>query len=232
MDAIVNPNKKAPELFKSKFLNKLTWSNPVLIFVMYSIIAFVLIYFVAIQRYNYTVLESIMYFAIGFISWTLGEYLLHRFLYHKISDASYDKGLQYVFHGIHHSYPNDRTKVVLPPVPSLLIAGILFGLFYLAMGKLAFLVGPGFLIGYSIYMWIHYAVHKYPQPKRFSFWWTHHNIHHFQQHDRAFGVSTPLWDYVFRTMPEPNRKTINIIMGKETEEEKTEEKKEELPVEG
>ena len=119
-----------------------------------------------------------------------------------------------MFHGIHHSYPHDKSKTVLPPLPSIIIAAIFFGLFYLVMQEKSFAFSPGFVMGYSIYMWIHTMIHKRPMPKRFNFWWKHHNIHHFQQHDRAFGVSTPLWDYVFGTMPDKNRRTIKIETGK------------------
>jgi sterol desaturase/sphingolipid hydroxylase (fatty acid hydroxylase superfamily) len=29
----------------------------------------------------------------------------------------------------------------------------------------------------------------------------HHMIHHHAQHDARFGVTTPFWDWVFRTLP-------------------------------
>ncbi|MBI3136110.1 MAG: sterol desaturase family protein [Bacteroidetes bacterium] len=213
MEAIIKPNENAPELFKSKFLNKLTWSHPALIFSLYALISAVLIYVGTIHFELHT--NTVMILSLtGLFSWTLGEYLMHRFLYHEISNAGYDKGVRYIFHGIHHRYPNDASKVVLPPLPSLLIAAVFFLVFYVLMGRYALAFGPGFMMGYSVYMWVHYAVHKYPSPKRFNFWWKHHNIHHFQQHDRAFGVSTPIWDYVFGTMPEPNRKTIKIVLKK------------------
>ena len=99
-------------------------------------------------------------------------------------------------------------------MPSIIIAAIFFSLFYLVMGPYALAFSPGFMMGYSVYTCIHFIVHKYPSPKRFNFWWKHHTIHHFQQHDRAFGMSTPIWDYVFGTMPEKNRKTIKIVMKK------------------
>ena len=35
----------------------------------------------------------------------------------------------------------------------------------------------------------------------------HHGIHHYRNPDRGYGVSSPLWDYVFGTMEkEKNRK--------------------------
>lgn len=205
--AIIYPNQKAPDLFRSRFFNILTWSHPALIFGMYIVLSVVAIYVYHVT-FGATVSQISIYFLLGLLSWTLAEYILHRFIYHKIKDASYDSGFQYMFHGIHHAYPNDKSKTVLPPLPSIIIAALFFGLFYLLLGENALAFSPGFVIGYSIYMWIHTVIHRLPMPERFNFWWKHHGIHHYQQHDRAFGVSTPLWDYVFGTMPEKGRKTI------------------------
>ncbi|MDE0470592.1 MAG: sterol desaturase family protein, partial [Ekhidna sp.] len=69
-------------------------------------------------------------------------------------------------------------------------------------GNLVFGFLPGFLIGYASYLWVHYMVHAFQPPK--NFWrtlWVHHGIHHYKQPHRAFGVSSPLWDLIFRTMP-------------------------------
>lgn len=205
----VYPNRQSPKLFKNRVLEYLTKTHPLIIDGMYIIIASGLI------RYYYLHVSTdvrviVAAFFGGYFTWTLIEYLLHRFLYHKIEDATYSTGIQYVFHGIHHEYPSDQDRLILPPIPSLAIAFLLFTLFYLFMGKLAFVFAPGVMIGYITYMTIHYTVHKIPSPKRFNFWWRHHNIHHYQQHDRAFGVTTSLWDRIFGTMPEPNRKTITI----------------------
>lgn len=215
MEFKVFPNQKAPRMFKSNFLQSLTVSHPVVINVMYSTIAISLmcIFYFEIEQ---NLPKIILWFFIGFFSWTLGEYLMHRFLYHKIKDASYDTGLQYTLHGIHHQYPNDDGKIVLPPVPSLIIASLFFGLFYVTMGNYAFTFGPGFMLGYTAYQNVHWITHQYAPPKKgiHKYWWEAHNIHHFQQHDRSFGVTSPLWDMVFRTMPEKGRKTVTIKFGK------------------
>ncbi|SFT75510.1 Fatty acid hydroxylase superfamily protein [Lishizhenia tianjinensis] len=207
MNVKIFPNKKSPRLFSNNFLELLTWSHPLLIFSMYSVIAYFLMnYF--INELHHTLGSAVGYFFLGLFSWTLAEYFMHRFLYHKIKDASFSSGFQYMFHGIHHEYPNDEGRIVLPPVPSLIIASLFFLVFYLFLGETTYAFGPGFMIGYSLYMSIHNMVHKRPSPKKYNFWWRHHNIHHFQQHDKAFGVSTSLWDRVFGTMPEKNRRTV------------------------
>lgn len=217
IEALVYPNSDSPRLFKNKFLEFLTKSHPAVIFGMYIIISYFLIshYY---NHYQTTVLSIIGLFLLGVFAWTLAEYLMHRFLYHKIEDATYNSGIQYLFHGIHHEYPNDKGRLVLPVIPSLIIAALFFGLFYLIMRKYAFVFAPGFVMGYATYMTIHYTIHVVKPPKKYDFWWRLHNIHHYQQHDRAFGVSSPLWDIIFGTMPEKGRKTVDVIIKKKDHE--------------
>jgi len=70
------------------------------------------------------------------------------------------------------------------------------------MGDFAYVFLPGFLMGYAGYLFVHYIVHAYQPPKNFfKILWIHHGIHHYKEPERAFGVSSPLWDLVFRTMP-------------------------------
>jgi|SRR5690554_6916088 len=215
IEALVYPNENSPRLFKNKFLEFLTRSHPLVIYGMYAVLS----YFSIAHYYNQhhaSVGSIIGLFFLGILAWTLAEYLMHRFLYHKIEDATYDSGIQYLFHGIHHEYPNDKARLVLPVIPSLLLASVFFGIFYFIMKEYAFVFAPGFVIGYATYMSIHYMLHTVKPPRKFDFWWRFHAIHHFQQHDRAFGVSSPLWDIIFRTMPIKGRKTVNVVRKKES----------------
>ena len=70
------------------------------------------------------------------------------------------------------------------------------------MGDFVFAFLPGFLVGYASYLFVHYIVHAYAPPKNFfKALWVNHSIHHYKDNTVVFGVSSPLWDYVFRTMP-------------------------------
>lgn len=138
----------------------------------------------------------------GFLSFTLVEYLMHRYLYHMVPDTKWKDKLQYSLHGVHHDYPKDKDRLALPPFITGLYAAILFLLFYLIMGEFAYYFLPGFLGGYTMYLGVHYIVHAYQPPKNFlKVLWINHAIHHYKDPDVAFGVSTPIWDYVFGTMP-------------------------------
>ncbi len=206
----VYPNAKSPKLFRNPILEVLTKTKLWIIVTTYTLVSaiWIAIYLV---KFNGSATHTIGLFVLGFFSWTFLEYALHRWLYHKIKDSSYDSGLQYMFHGIHHEFPSDEDRIILPPIPGLVIAHLLLLVFYLLFDVECLTLGAGFLMGYLAYISIHWMVHSKPAPEKFNFWWTHHNIHHYQQHDRAFGVSSPIWDYVFHSMPEKGRKTITIL---------------------
>ena len=60
----------------------------------------------------------------------------------------------------------------------------------------------GFVVGYLFYDGTHYYVHHFVPTTRWGkFLRRHHMTHHFADHDGGFGVSSPLWDLIFRTMP-------------------------------
>lgn len=138
----------------------------------------------------------------GFLGFTFVEYLMHRYLYHMEPDTKLKDKIQYSVHGVHHDYPKDKDRLAMPPFISALYAAILYFLFYFIMGEYTFYFLPGFLIGYALYLGVHYIVHAYQPPKNFlKVLWVNHAIHHYKDPDVAYGVSTPIWDYVFRTMP-------------------------------
>ena len=60
-----------------------------------------------------------------------------------------------------------------------------------------------FLVGYMIYDMSHYAFHFVDTTKHKGSWFhklqKYHNRHHFSGEYAGFGVSTPLWDLIFRT---------------------------------
>jgi sterol desaturase/sphingolipid hydroxylase (fatty acid hydroxylase superfamily) len=94
----------------------------------------------------------------------------------------------------------------MPPVPGMILATILFcffGLIFWIFGhsSLTWVFFPGFFLGYLLYSFMHYAIHRYKPPEKLKKLWLHHQLHHYQSPDRAFGVSNTIWDRIFRTMP-------------------------------
>jgi len=141
----------------------------------------------------------------GLASWTLLEYLLHRWVFHfKPSPGSeLAEDVHFLIHGVHHDWPHDPDRLVMPPVFSILLA-VLFGVpIYLAAGPHLFdPIFAGLVIGYLWYDMTHYAVHHVkPRSEVGQRLRRHHYLHHFKCPDARYGVSTPFWDYVFGTMP-------------------------------
>lgn len=142
--------------------------------------------------------------AAGVFIWTFSEYWLHRTVFHFERSPK----LHYFLHGIHHVYPNDKFRLVMPPGASA-IPGLLFwAIAYLLLGfDMALPAFAGFAIGYLWYDMTHWWTHAGKVHTRWGrLLKRHHMLHHFQDHDAYFGVSTPLWDWVFGTWPkDPGR---------------------------
>lgn len=196
----VNVRGKA-RLFDNPVLESLTRTNPYITFFTY-VPLMLIIFYLGMEYFGISFQQALLVSVAALFIWTLVEYLMHRYVYHFINENKWVQKFHYLSHGVHHHYPKDEGRLFLPPVPGLLMASLFFGVFYLIMGTWAFAFFPGFVTGYLGYVYMHWAIHKFRKPKnRFGYIWTHHNLHHFKYNDRAFGVSTPLWDHIFGTMP-------------------------------
>jgi sterol desaturase/sphingolipid hydroxylase (fatty acid hydroxylase superfamily) len=193
-------SRESTRMFKSNFLESLSkvhWTVPPLIFV--PVIAyFVWRSFVVFQ------LTPLMFLACllgGLAIWTLTEYVLHRFIFHWVPDSSWGKRIHFIFHGVHHDYPQDALRLVMPPSVSIPLALLFYGLFYLLM-PVPYLTAffPGFLIGYLFYDLTHYATHHANFKSGFFKKMKHHHMtHHYTDATRGYGVSSDVWDKVFRS---------------------------------
>lgn len=137
----------------------------------------------------------------GIVTFSLMEYTAHRFLFHMKLNKKWKKTIQYHMHGVHHEFPKDKDRLAMPPLLSILIAISLFILFYSLMNTKVFGFLPGVMTGYAGYLFVHFIVHAYAPPKNiFKKLWINHAIHHYKDDTIIFGVSSPLWDYVFGTL--------------------------------
>jgi dihydroceramide fatty acyl 2-hydroxylase len=143
----------------------------------------------------------------GLLVWTLSEYWLHRLLFHWHPKFKGGDQHNFIIHGVHHDHPNDRLRLVMPPAVSIPLALIFLGVFVLILGTpTAFVLFAGFLAGYLVYDYTHYYVHHaVPKTRAGRRLREHHMRHHFQDHRFGYGVSSPLWDHAFRTVPRSRR---------------------------
>ncbi len=193
---------KTGRLFKSGVLEKLTRVHPA-IAVTYNLF-FILSFLVVNYKMHFVsgALNIIGLFMSGFFLWTLAEYLLHRYFFHmKGTFFKPAKKISYTMHGIHHDYPNDFYRLFMPPVPAGLFITFFFGVFYLILRTSVFVFLPGFMFGYLCYAFTHFRIHSSKAPPLLKKLWVHHQKHHYQGEEKAYGVSSPFWDIVFRTLP-------------------------------
>jgi len=148
-------------------------------------------------------------FGVGLLFWSFAEYVLHRFVFHFQPDTRWGRRLHFIIHGVHHDYPHDPMRLVMPPSVSVPLAILVFLGFRGLLGpewSLPFFAG--FLVGYLVYDMTHYHLHHHRSTNKLSLVLRrYHYRHHFQQSNRGFGVTTPLWDKLFRTFPVLRRRS-------------------------
>ncbi len=199
-------NKGQARLFEQPALEMLTKTRPWVIYSLYIPVNALMLY-VAYADYHLAALQMAGLFITGIVCWTLTEYLIHRFLFHFEARSDFGKRMVYIFHENHHEFPRDKTRLFMPPLPSVIMSSTVLLIFalvsYFTTGSIgdSLVFFPGFITGYLVYVTIHYAIHVYPPPKYLKALWRNHHLHHYKYDDKAFGVSSSFWDRVFGTLP-------------------------------
>lgn len=202
-------NKGTTALFNNKFLEKLTRTHVAVPIVMYLAVAASIFIYAGFHT-GLSLLRSLYLIPLGMITFSLVEYTIHRFLFHFEAKTERQQQFKYKIHGVHHEYPRDKERLVMPPVISIVLAVFFYYIFRLLMNDTVYLFYPGFLAGYCVYLTIHYAVHRFRPPKNFlKILWTHHALHHYKADDTAFAVSLPIWDHLFGTVPPRGDRSFN-----------------------
>lgn len=194
----ISNSTESVRMFKNDFLESLTkvhYSVPLIFWIP------VITYFIW-KAYSVGELglgPTIAYFVFGLAFWTLAEYILHRWVFHFEPKGKFGQRLHFIFHGVHHDYPKDRLRLVMPlsaSIPMAWIIYLIFSLFFTEFHLAAFFAG--FLLGYLIYDECHYAIHhanfKSGLLKKIK---DHHMLHHYSDPEKGFGVSSYFWDKVF-----------------------------------
>src|SRR5206468_12552006 len=136
-------------------LEFLTKTHPLVIWAIYLpvVVGFPLY---AISHFNYNGGTAAILFLLGGLFWTFFEYIMHRWVFHMVAESERAQKIVYVMHGNHHHFPRDRERLFMPPVPSIIIASIIFFIMFLLMQENAFSFFPGFMLGYLMYGSMHY----------------------------------------------------------------------------
>lgn len=193
--------KESPRFFASDFMESTTktlwWVVPL---IWIPVVCWLQV--IAIRR-GFPVDKFITTMPLGFLIWSLVEYILHRFLFHVKTTSYWGNTLHYLLHGCHHKHPMDGYRLVFPPTFATMFAIPLYGMINLMFSRTWAPSVFGFgLLGYVMYDVTHYFIHHGSAAndftrnlKRF------HLNHHFKMREDSYGITSPLWDYVFGTLP-------------------------------
>ncbi len=206
MKHFVSNSSESTRMFRSNFLEiftKVHFSVPLFIFV--PIILF--LGWTGFTVEGVTLLGISLSILSGLLSWTLTEYVLHRFVFHFMPSSDWGKRLHFIFHGVHHDYPNDALRLVLPASVSIPLA-LLFYYLFSQIIPATYLNSffAAYLSGYLCYDMFHYAFHhgnfSNPILKKLK---QQHMMHHYSDADHGYGVTSVLWDVIFQSELKKNK---------------------------
>lgn len=194
----VSNSRESIRMFKNPLfeaLSKVPFYVPLIVYI--PVIAYFFWASVTINGF----LVFLMHLFLGLLIWTLTEYVLHRFVFHFYPSSEWGKRIHFIFHGVHHDYPNDAQRLVMPPSASIPLATAFYFLFrwLLPVDMLDGFFG-GFILGYLFYDMTHYMLH-HAQFKS-GIWKKikqHHMLHHYDDSTKGYGVTSDLWDRIFRS---------------------------------
>ncbi len=206
---VVNNDGCSPRLFANPILERLSCTLPRTLFFAY---APLVVFFLYQSTRQCAYGKTVLIFCLGIFLWSFVEYLIHRFVFHYVPTQSKWEKINPLFYGnfihnIHHAYPKDPLRLVTPLVVTLPLAVIFYGLFHIIFASYAPGLFAGFLLGYLGYDLLHAFTHVAPMRSRLGrFLKRYHMQHHYLVEYQSFGVSSPLWDYIFNTVQsKPNK---------------------------
>lgn len=206
-------------MFRSNWLERFSYVHPAVPHAIFLPVMAALLLMPADQ----SPFERGLWFGAGLLAWSLTEYLIHRFVFHpppQIEDdtrrllaglgpddacmaalPTWRHRFYFLVHGVHHDFPSDSRRLVMPPAVSVPLAALFFALFRLVLGGSSLVAFAGFIAGYLIYDTTHYLTHRgSPRTALGRFLRRRHFRHHYADSSHDYGVSSPLWDVLLGTL--------------------------------
>src|SRR3979411_2593716 len=159
--AYKSSSNESVRMFKSDFVDFFSRVHPVIPLVLYLPLIVASLYF-ALHQAQLSILSVVLWFGLGLGIWTLLEYVIHRYAFHYEPTTGIGKQFHFIVHGVHHDYPNDAKRLVMPPAVSIPLAIVFCGIFFTVFGRFGSAMSAGFGFGYVCYDTIHYAIHHFP----------------------------------------------------------------------
>ena len=217
----VSNDDLSARMFRSDVLEKFTKVHPAAPHVIFLPVIGYMLY---ASTKGVSLGTTALLFLAGLAIWSFTEYIMHRFVFHvptRVQEEVHRRveavgpegptlpaleGFQqlryFIAHGVHHDFPNDSRRLVMPPSVSIPLAFLFYFLFAAVFGSINTpALFAGLVLGYLVYDTTHYAIHHFPMRTRIGrYLKRHHFRHHYLDSTKDYGVSSPVWDAAFRTL--------------------------------
>ncbi|MBI2335314.1 MAG: hypothetical protein HYU97_00910 [Deltaproteobacteria bacterium] len=121
-----NVQNTSVRLFQSDFLERFTHMHPLLPLALFGPVVLL----AGVLGFSAHVLgENLFYFGLGMLFWSFTEYCIHRLVFHYRPKTPWGKRIMFLFHEVHHRYPNDQTRLLLSPLMSVPLAVVFYYFF-------------------------------------------------------------------------------------------------------
>jgi len=144
---------------------------------------------------------------IGLLSWSLFEYVMHRFIFHYDARSTLGRKFLYHAHISHHENPVSKSQISASLILGLPIGAVYWPLAWVVTGSwvAASWLFIGLAAGFFSYKWVHFQCHHRRSRLRLLRYLRHyHLLHHYKTTELRFGVTSPLFDFVFGTFSRPS----------------------------
>ncbi|HKE55269.1 MAG TPA: sterol desaturase family protein [Pyrinomonadaceae bacterium] len=151
--------------------------------------------------------------ATGLLSWGLIEYVVHRWVLHRVPRANFNLPGN-LTHLRHHENPLALQRLTVQLSESLPVCVVYFLLAWAISGswQSATYLFTGLIAGYCFYEYLDFQAHHGTSQSRLArYFRRHHLLHHHYDATVRFGVTSPLFDYLFGTFQLEQKKSTAMI---------------------
>jgi 4-hydroxysphinganine ceramide fatty acyl 2-hydroxylase len=166
-------------------------------------------------------MSFVIAFVVGILSWSFAEYAVHNWLFHG-PRKRLPYNAEHLDHHARQSYFAPNWKKAIIAAIAAVVLGVPAGLL---LGPVGLAWTAGLVLFYGVYEMVHRRCHTHaPRGPYSRFIRRHHFHHHFQAPTKNHGVTSPIWDFVFRTYEKPavitvpERQIMDWLRNPETDE--------------
>lgn len=199
---LIRETPDSPRMFQSDLVDLFSRTHPMIVPVLFVPGASVLFAY-SVLRTDLGWIATTLLAIGGFVCWTIAEYWLHRLFFHWKAPGRWGERLHFLVHGVHHMWPRDKYRLVMPPAVSISLYFIFLGIWLVTLGPVyTWGFHSGFVVGYMFYDLTHYYLHHFnPRSDYGRRLKKNHMLHHFKDPSKRFCVSNMVWDRLFGTGP-------------------------------